>query len=717
MSGWVGFTLIELAIQVVSLSSLAHDPIPSDGATFVDPDAVLSWSADANATSFDVYFGMDKAAVERGTGDALRGRQDKPAFDPGPLAPLATYYWRVDTILADGQTRPGPVWAFTTVDFVPIDDFESYTDKAGDRIFQTWVDGWGINPPPTGCPGNGTGATVGYIEPPFAEQSIVHGGRQSMPIDYNNIFPPYYSEAERCYYWDGLQDWTVRGMNTLSLWFRGRAENSREPLYVGLVDSSRRTVVVRHGDPNALLTTEWQQWNIRLTAFAPVDIAVIEHFFIGVGDRQRPQPGGAGIVYVDDVRLVCCAALPEPDLVIDDFESYTDESPNRIFQTWMDGWGDEPRPGVLWGGSGACVGYVDPPFAEQRIVHTGRQSMPFEYNNVYQPYFSFTYRRYDPPGGPQDWSDYRTDVLSLWFSGETGNNPAPLFIAMEDYKGHFWMVKHTDPNVVTIPQWQQWQVPLATFTQNKVDISAVYRLSIGLGDWPNPKPGGAGMIYIDDIQLVKPVAPEELEYVTVEVIDDFESYTDDPLGRLYLTWIDGLGCIAYYFGDDNCMGGAAVGYLEPPYMEKTLVHSGGQSMPMSYDNSTAALCAFGPYTSETRRTWNTRQDWTAKGADTLTVWLCGKATNDPQPFYVVLRDIGNRSKAITHPDPNVLLVPEWRPWHLPLASFTAAGVDTAALKKMYIGVGGRENTTPGGTGTIYIDDIALTRRTGVVDGK
>ena len=34
-------------------------------------------------------------------------------FDPGPLAPNTTYYWRVDEGNAAGTT-PGPVWQFTT---------------------------------------------------------------------------------------------------------------------------------------------------------------------------------------------------------------------------------------------------------------------------------------------------------------------------------------------------------------------------------------------------------------------------------------------------------------------------------------------------------------------------------------------------------------------------------------------------------------------------
>ena len=109
------------------------------------------------------------------------------------------------------MTRPTPmswqgdVWSFTTIGYAVVDDFEAYDDVCN-RIFFSWVDGFGYSAS-TDCsvaasPGNGTGSTVGNISPPFAEKTIVHGGKQSMPMGYDNTKGPFYSEAQR--------EWTLR---------------------------------------------------------------------------------------------------------------------------------------------------------------------------------------------------------------------------------------------------------------------------------------------------------------------------------------------------------------------------------------------------------------------------------------------------------------------------------------------------------------------------
>ncbi len=95
------------------------------------------------------------------------------------------------------------------------------------------------------------------------------------------------------------------------------------------------------------------------------------------------------------------------------------------------------------------------------------------------------------------------------------------------------------------------------------------------------------------------------------LIDGFESYTDDIESGMAIfdTWIDG-------WINDN---GSTVGYFDAPFAEKTIVHSGGQSMPLAYDNSAS------PFYSEAERTFDSPQDWTGNGADTLVLYVRGNA--------------------------------------------------------------------------------------------
>jgi hypothetical protein len=143
------------------------------------------------------------------------------------------------------------------------------------------------------------GAGLGF----FAERKIVHGGQQSMPMDYNNVREPWHSDAERT--WGSPQDWTIDGADTLTLYFLGEPNNSLEPLYVGIEDSAGGIAVMVHPDEGAVLASEWQKWHIALgeVRAAGVDVAAVKKMVIGVGDRENPKPGGTGRIYIDDIRL------------------------------------------------------------------------------------------------------------------------------------------------------------------------------------------------------------------------------------------------------------------------------------------------------------------------------------------------------------------------------------------------------------------------------
>ncbi|MHC4463585.1 MAG: GLUG motif-containing protein [Planctomycetota bacterium] len=280
-------------------------PFPPDGALNIDHEPTLSWVPGSPGLEYDVYFGDDHDMVASATPespDIYCGRQppEMTTYQPGRLDWPRTYYWRIDGIDETDPDSPwkGSVWSFTTANFIVVDDFEDYNQYPSHEIWNTWIDGF-VDP---NYPGNGTGSIVGNLAPPLAELVIVHGGLQSMPMDYNNVSEPYYSETERT--WGTPQDWTVGEADTLTLYFRGEADNSPEPLYVAVEDSAGQIVVVAHPDVDAVLTTEWQKWHIAFSDLQAVgvDVASVKKMYIGVGNRDNPQPGGTGKIYIDDIR-------------------------------------------------------------------------------------------------------------------------------------------------------------------------------------------------------------------------------------------------------------------------------------------------------------------------------------------------------------------------------------------------------------------------------
>ena len=271
---------------------------PTSGQTDVTDTPTLRWSAGYKAVKHDVYFGQDAqavAAADTTTANIYQGRQalDETTFNPGALEWGQTYWWRIDEVNEASADSPwkGHVWSFTVADFLVVDDFEGYTDDEGRRIYETWLDGWT----------NSTGSVIGYLQAPFAEQRVIHAGRQAMPLEYNNVNTPYYSEAERT--WDKPQNWTVNGVEVLTLYVRGNAGNGQDGLYVAVEDSTGKLAVVTHPDPAVLAATQWVEWKIPLSRFTGANPARVKKMYLGAGSRTNPVQGGAGRVFIDDIRI------------------------------------------------------------------------------------------------------------------------------------------------------------------------------------------------------------------------------------------------------------------------------------------------------------------------------------------------------------------------------------------------------------------------------
>jgi concanavalin A-like lectin/glucanase superfamily protein len=256
-------------VRFMYIPATARDPQPASDAVEVSVDSVLSWRAGREAASHEVYLGTDAEAL------TPAGSVGEASYTPDGLDLDTTYYWKVDEVneVEAISVWEGGVWSFTTQEFLVVDDFESYNDE-DNVIYESWIDGW-INE---------TGSTVGYVSAPFAEQTVVNSGSQSMPLFYDNAGLTT-AEVEL-----GLgQNWTTNGIQSLSLQFHGDPANTGQ-LYVKI----NSTKIPYDGD---LTSTAWKAMTIDLSTVGG-NLSNVSSLTIGVEGA-----GATGVVYIDDIRL------------------------------------------------------------------------------------------------------------------------------------------------------------------------------------------------------------------------------------------------------------------------------------------------------------------------------------------------------------------------------------------------------------------------------
>jgi hypothetical protein len=423
-----------------------------------------------------VFFGTDQAAVTNGTAPAKIVTEH--AFDPGTLLFGTTYYWRVDEV--NTVTYPGDVWSFTTQEYAAVDDFESYND-VDHCIFDSWIDG---------VADGKSGSQVGYNNAPFAEQTIVHGGRQSMPMEYNNVKAPYYSEATRTF--ETAQNWTGSGADTLALWFRGRAAGFADNGNNAFTLSSSGTDIWNNGDQ---FRFAYKQLSGDGTMVARVDSVVNTNVWAkaGVMIRQSTDagsthafmpitPGGSGAGN---------GASFQRRLAANGGSTNDDKPAPAIAPPY---WVKIERKGNSFTGSISPDGKTWTPLGTaQTIVMT---------NPVL---IGLALCSHDPAlTTVAEFSNVSTagNVTGSWQAVAIGatmptNAPAPLYLVVEDKAGKSKMVVNANPSASTAANWTEWRIPLADLTG--VNVAAIKKLTLGVGDKTSPKAGAAGRMYFDDI--------------------------------------------------------------------------------------------------------------------------------------------------------------------------------------------------------------------------
>jgi hypothetical protein len=167
---------------------------------------------------------------------------------------------------------------------VAVDEFEAYEETVD--IAAAWV-----------C--NLIGFGWDYVK---LDQD---GDDERMLLQYQNQYDPYLTEAVRTF--DAPQDWTMGGLGTLSLSYRGQTSNLPQPMFVVLEDAAGGVATVPHPYLYAVQTHFWREWEIDLTTLEGIDLAAVKKMTIRVGDGEDSGQSLADKdrdeIFVNNIRL------------------------------------------------------------------------------------------------------------------------------------------------------------------------------------------------------------------------------------------------------------------------------------------------------------------------------------------------------------------------------------------------------------------------------
>lgn len=259
----------------------ASFPKPGSDAVIDDLSPTLQWIAGKSAVTHNVYFGQAADSQE------FQTQTSSLSWAPGLLKPATTYYWRVDAVNTASPESPwvGDVWNFTTVNYVSLEDFESYIDEADLQS------SWAIS---QDDPNNLQSAELLSIA-----QNVYHTGSQGLKMVYDFTsentsvasFAPYYT------------NWQQADIRSISVYVLAPITNDDAELQFELSDGTN-TSTVSYDDFTAIADGMWHEVNIDVSLFSNIDLSNIQSMsFIAAGTS------GSGKIYFDDVRIYVQRAM------------------------------------------------------------------------------------------------------------------------------------------------------------------------------------------------------------------------------------------------------------------------------------------------------------------------------------------------------------------------------------------------------------------------
>ncbi|MHC4227318.1 MAG: hypothetical protein ACYSW0_07785, partial [Planctomycetota bacterium] len=358
--------------------------------------------------------------------------------------------------------------------------------------------------------------------------TIVYEGAQAMPFFYDNTTASY-SEVVRTF--ANPRDFVLNGLTGLTLWLRG------QPAAVGSVsfdEASQIYTLTGSGSDIGGVSDEFHYAFKQLTGGGSITVKVESltdtHSWAraGIMIRETLDPGSPhAMVVVTSAGRVAFGfrATAEQDSHSTHTATGTITGPHWIRLNRSDNnvfTGEHSFDGVNW----TPVQGADPADPSGWTVimpqsaYVGLVVSSHNASAIAEATFSNVAVLANTSAGA--FTESR-DV------GIGSNSREPLYLRLEDDAGNPGTVQHQDgPDAVLADDWDLWAIPLEDFQSQGVDITAVKKIVIGVGD-KDPgapeQPGGPGKLFVDDIQLVRRL-PATGKALLFE--EDFESLVLGP---------------------------------------------------------------------------------------------------------------------------------------------------------------------------------------------
>jgi len=168
----------------------------------------------------------------------------------------------------------------------------------------------------------------------------------------------------------------------------------------------------------------------------------------------------------------------DSEFLLEDFESYADTA--ELKDTWQELGGAWLRLSTAY-------------------AHGGAQSMENNYYNLGNLFYSEASRTF---AEPRNWAATGANALKLAFRGKATNVAERMYVILEDETGNQATAVYGEPEDVKTQTWMDWFIDLGEFSEDGVDLTAVKKIIIGLGDRDAAQASYAlGYMYFDDIVL------------------------------------------------------------------------------------------------------------------------------------------------------------------------------------------------------------------------